>query len=44
MKGHEQKGARLLWAVGSLLEDGVGPETSSGDLLEHAAGGIHDKD
>lgn len=44
MEGHEEKGASLPRAVGPALNDGVGPEASGSDLLEHAARGVHDKD
>lgn len=43
MKGHKQKGARLPRAAGSALDDGVGSEASSSDLLKHAACGVYDK-
>lgn len=40
MEGHKQKGARLLCPA---LDDGVSPESGGGDLLKHAACGVHDK-
>lgn len=43
MEGHKQKGARLLCSAGSALDDGVSPESGGGDLLKHAACGVHDK-
>lgn len=43
MEGHKEKGARLPRAAGSALDDGVGPEASSSDLLKHAACGVNDK-
>lgn len=44
MEGHKQKGAELLSAVGSALDDGEGPEASGSELLEHAACGVQDED
>ena len=43
MEGHKYKGARLLGAFGLALDDGVSSESSGGDLLKHAARGVHDK-
>lgn len=43
MKGYKYEGARLPRAAGLVLDDGVGPEASSSDLLEHATCGVHDE-
>lgn len=43
MKGYKYEGARLPGAAGSALDDGVGPEASSSDLLEHATCSVHDE-
>lgn len=42
MEGHKQI-VRRLSALGSVLDDGVSSESSSGDLLKHAACGVHDE-
>lgn len=43
MEGHKHKGAGLVGAAGSALDDGVSSEAGGGDLLKHAAGGVQDK-
>lgn len=43
VEGHKYIGTRLSRAAGSALDDGEGPESSSSDLLKHAACGVYDK-